>query len=116
MPHWTDACPRTPIPKTEVVFVPRLRAAQSALPSSQPGPLPAGEGEAGPPPTAGVAGEPRDAGLPGRETKGEVLGFRGDLEPGDFRARLLESAPGQGAVVGAEGQSDLLAAAVGQGI
>jgi hypothetical protein len=46
---------------------------QVALPHPHPGPLPAGEGVAGPPPTAGVAGEPRDAGLLGRETKGEVV-------------------------------------------
>jgi len=46
---------------------------QVALPHPHPGPLPAGEGAAGPPPTAGVAGEPRDAGLLGRETKGEVV-------------------------------------------
>ena len=46
---------------------------QVALPHPHPGPLPGGEGAAGPPPTTGVAGEPRDAGLLGRETKGEVV-------------------------------------------
>jgi type I restriction enzyme R subunit len=46
---------------------------QVALPHPHRGPLPAGEGAAGPSPTADVAGEPRDAGLLGRETKGEVV-------------------------------------------
>lgn len=46
---------------------------QVALPHSHPGPLPVGEGAAGPPPTVGIVGEPRGAGLLGRETKGEVV-------------------------------------------
>ena len=54
---------------------------QVALPHPHPGPLPAGEGAAGAPPTAGVAGEPRGVSVVERGHPGFGSGYRFDRAP-----------------------------------